>query len=284
MGFIRAAQEQDGFMDLPKGRITQIPILITASLIAALLLISWITSTPAYASAPAQGNEPTDTPVPPTATPIPPTPSSIQSAFRVGPTVRLRPVNDVIDRDQDGIVELLFRNPNLNETAMVVDMSISVPSGFHLYGEGFATDIAAGTASGLFEVAPGQSRTIFLNVKAEKIGRSPIHFSGSYWPKGNKDLYNPVSLNHSFAVNQASPNPLNAAATNPNQTAGSAGTGAAAPAAAPSGQSDDGSPSASCSLSPEGSSGNGAGDMALLGLPLLGLAGLAGLRRSRRGS
>ena len=34
-------------MDLPKGRITQIPILITASLIAALLLISWITSTPA---------------------------------------------------------------------------------------------------------------------------------------------------------------------------------------------------------------------------------------------
>ena len=126
-------------------------------------------------------------------------------------------------------MELLFRNPNLNETAMVVDMSIAVPSGFHLYGEGFATDIAAGTASGLFEVAPGQSRTIFLNVKAEKIGRSPIHFSGSYWPEGNKDLYNPVSLSHSFVVNQASPNPLNAAATNPNQAAGSAGTGAAAP-------------------------------------------------------
>ena len=269
-------------MDLPKLRLTKIPILITAALIAALLLIFWVSSSPAYASGPSQGNQPTDTPVPPTATPIPPTPSSIQQAFRVGPTVRLRPVNDVIDRDQDGIVELLFRNPNLNETDMVVDMSITVPSGFHLYGEGFATDTAAGTASGLFEVAPGHSRTIYLNVKAEKVGRSPIHFSGAYWPKGNKDLYNPISLSHSFVVNQASPNPLNAAPTNPNQA--TSGTGAAAPAAAPAEQSNDGGPSASCSLSPEGSGGNGVGDMALLGLPLLGLAGLAGLRRSRRGS
>ena len=35
--------------------------------------------------------------------------------------------------------------------------------------------------------------------------------------------------------------------------------------AAPSGQSNDGAPSASCSLSPDGAGGKGVGDMALLG-------------------
>ncbi len=144
---------------------------------------------------------------PPTSIPTPtagPTPSSIQSAFRVGPTVRLRPVNDVITQDQDGLVEIIFRNPNLNDTAMVIDLSISLPSGLHVYGEGFATDSAAGTASGSYSVPPGQSVTVYLNVKAEKVGRLLVQFSGTYWPEGNKDLYNPISLSHSFTVNQAS--------------------------------------------------------------------------------
>ena len=202
--------------------------------------------------------------------------------------MRLRPVNDVIDQDQDGIVELLFRNPALNDTDMIVDMSISVPSGFHLYGEGFATDVAAGTASGLFEVAPGQSRTIYLNIKAEKVGRTPIHFSGVYWPRGNKDIFSPVSLTHPFVVNEPSPEPLSSTPTNPSQVTGAPATGGeAAPTsapAAPSGQSNDGAPSASCSLSPDGAGGNGVGDMTLLALPLLGLAGLAGLRRFRKNS
>ena len=139
--------------------------------------------------------------------------------------MRLRPVNDVIDQDQDGIVELLFRNPALNDTDMIVDMSISVPSGFHLYGEGFATDVAAGTASGLFEVAPGQSRTIYLNIKAEKVGRTPIHFSGVYWPRGNKDIFSPVSLTHPFVVNEPSPEPLSSTPTNPSQVTGAPATG-----------------------------------------------------------
>ena len=232
---------------------------------------------------------PTDTPVPPTpvppptSTPVPPTLSSVQSAFRVGPTVRLRPVNDVIDKDMDGIVEILFRNPALNDTTMIVDLTVSIPSGFHLYGEGFATDTAAGAASGSFQVPPGQSRTIYLNIKAEKTGRSTIHFSGSYWPQGNKDLFNPVSLTHPFVVNEPSPDPFTESPTNPDQApAAPAATTAPPPAAtavpAPAQQGD---PSVSCSLSPEGARSDGAGDFALLGLPLLGLAGL---RRRRRGS
>ena len=102
--------------------------------------------------------------------------------------MRLRPVNDIIDQDNDGIVETIFRNPSLNETAMVVDLTVSLASGLHVYGEGFATDSAAGTASGTYTVPPGQSITVYLNVKADKVGRLPIQFSGVYWPEGNKDL------------------------------------------------------------------------------------------------
>ena len=157
-----------------------------------------------------QANPPTNTPGP--------TPASIQDSFRVGPTVRLRPVNDIIDQNNDGIVEIIFRNPALNETAMVVDLTVSLASGLHVYGEGFATDSAAGTASGTYNVSPGQSITVYLNVKADKPGQLPIQFSGTYWPKGNKDLYNPISLSHSFEVNQASRNPLNSAPTNPDRS------------------------------------------------------------------
>ena len=228
--------------------------------------------------------QPEFTPVPThTATPVPPI-SSVQEAFRVGPTVRLRPVNDMIDRDMDGIVEILFRNPALNDTNMVVDLTVSIPSGFHLYGEGFATDTAAGAASGSFRVPPGQSRTIFLNIKAEKTGRSIVHFSGVYWPQGNKDLFNPVSLTHPFVVNEPSPEPFNAAPTNPDQVP-AAPTGNTAPPQAATAvplPPPQGAPSASCSFSPEGGVSNGAGDMmALLSLPLLG-AGLAVVRRRRR--
>ena len=210
-----------------------------------------------------------------------PTPASIQEAFRVGPTVRLRPVNDVIDQDNDGIVEIIFRNPNLNESAMVVDLTVSLASGLHVYGEGFATDSAAGTASGNYRVPPGQSITVYLNVKAEKTGRLPVQFSGTYWPEGNKDLYNPISLSHSFTVNNASRNPQSSDLTNPGQIPTGAGTQSGS--GGTSDGSGDGDPSASCSLSPSGAGSNGAGDGVLLALPLLGLVGMVAIRR-RRGS
>ena len=216
---------------------------------------------------------------PPTST-LGPTPSSIQSAFRVGPTVRLRPVNDIIDQHNDGIVEIIFRNPSLNETAMVVDLTVSLASGLHVYGEGFALDSAAGTASGTYNVPPGQSRTVYLNVKAEKSGRLPLQFSGAYWPEGNKDLYNPISLSHSFNVRQTSPNPLSSAPTNSQQAPGAA-AGSQPSSGGSSGDGVDGDPSVSCSLSPSGSASDGVEDGILLALPLLGLAGMMVIRKRR---
>ena len=269
------------------------------------------TATPAPTATP----EPTATPVPtwtpvptftpePTAIPTPtPTPQSfptVAEAFRVGPTVRLRPVNDTIKQNDDGLVEVLFRNPALNDAAMVVDLSVSIPSGFHIYGEGFATDTAAGTSSATFRTPPGQSRTIYLNIKAEKPGRTQLHFSGNYWPDGNKDLFNPVSLTHPFTVESASLNPFlnpfleiipeapaEPAAVAPTavpQAVAPAAPAAAAPVAvAPAAPTAGGDPSASCSLSgrpPQ--AGDGLGDAAVMLLPLLGLAGLVGYRNRRR--
>ena len=253
------------------------------------------TAPPAATAAPAQ-----PTPVVVTATPAPAAPAATQAvvvatqvpaaqpaqtgqAFRVGPTVRLRPLNDVIEANSDGLVEVLFRNPALNDNAMVVDLSVSVPSGFHLYGDGFASDVAAGTASATYSVPPGNSRTIYINLKAEKVGRTNIQFSAVYWPEGNKDAYSPVSLTHPFEVLEASADPL--------QPPADTGPVATVPAAAPAQQQGgsqtgssppaDSDPSASCSLSPDGSAANGAGDMALLALPLLALGGLVWIRRRR---
>ena len=226
-----------------------------------------------------QADPPTNTPAPTnTAGPTPTPPDSFLEAFRQGPTVRLRPVNDVIDQNKDGIVEVLFRNPALNETVMVVDLTLSVPAGIHIYGEGYSQSSAAGAASNTYRVLPGQSQTLKLFIKSEKVGRYTIDFSSVYWPEGNKDLNNPVSLTHPFDVRAASPDPFSASPTDPSeQPAAAAPT--SAPAAAQPASQQDGDPSASCSLSPDGSA-SGA-DLALLVMPIAGVVGMLAIRRRR---
>lgn len=130
--------------------------------------------------------------------------------FRVGPEVRLRPVNDVIEAQQDGIVELFMRNPSLNDVTLHVDASVSVPSGIHVYGEGFAQSVGAGTAAGTFDVPPGTARTIIVVIKADKsarIGSHTIHFSGLYYAGDNKDGFQPLSLTYPIVVKEASEEP-----------------------------------------------------------------------------
>ncbi|HHV24886.1 MAG: PGF-CTERM sorting domain-containing protein [Methanosarcina sp.] len=130
-----------------------------------------------------------------------------EQKFRVGPTVVLRPVNDVITKNEDGLVELYIDNPSLNDVTLNVDARISVPAGIHVYGQGFAQTGAAGTVYGIFSVPPGSARTIYIDIKGDKVGTSTIHFSGLYWPGDNKDDYNPISLSHPFVVKEVSENP-----------------------------------------------------------------------------
>jgi hypothetical protein len=127
--------------------------------------------------------------------------------FRVGPTVRLRPLNDEITRNTDGLVELYMDNPSLNDVTLTVDARVSVPAGIHVFGQGFGEAGAAGTVYGVFEVPPGKARTIYITIKAEKVGDFSAQFSGTYYPEDNKDEFQPLSLTHPFKVNEASENP-----------------------------------------------------------------------------
>ena len=137
-----------------------------------------------------------------------PTPAPTEAKFRVGPTVTLRPVNDVIDKSQDGLVELYMNNPSLNDVTLTADVQIAVPSGIHVYGEGFGYGGAAGTVAGKFTVPPGTVRTIHINIKADKVGDFTVHFTGLYWPDGDKDAFQQISLTHPLTVKEPSPKPL----------------------------------------------------------------------------
>lgn len=145
-----------------------------------------------------------------------------EGKFRTGPTVRIRPLNDNINKSADGIVELYFDNPSLNDVPLTVDARISVPSGIHVYGQGFALAGAAGVVYGTFEVPPGSVRTIYINIKAEKTGSFNAQFSGLYYPGQNKDNYQPISLTYPFTVYEPSPDPKSAKFTNPEQVPESA--------------------------------------------------------------
>ncbi len=138
-----------------------------------------------------------------TATPVP-----TEAKFRVGPTVTLRPVNDVINKSQDGLVELYMNNPSLNDVTLTADVQISVPSGIHVYGAGFASGGAAGTVAGTFTVPPGTIRTIQINIKSENTGTFTVHFTGLYWPGDDKDAFQQISLTHPLTVKEPSPKPL----------------------------------------------------------------------------
>ncbi len=142
---------------------------------------------------------------PPAATAVP-----TVAKFRVGPTVNLRPVTEVIERNQDGIVELYMDNSDLNDVTLTVEARITAPSGIHVYGVGFALAGAAGVVMGKFEVPPGTARTISVNIKADesaRIGSHSIKFTGLYYPGDNKDNYQPLSLTYPVTVKEASKEP-----------------------------------------------------------------------------
>lgn len=194
--------------------------------------------TPEPTATPEETEEPEMTPeVTPEVTPEPtatsnasatpevtPTPSqteaSSEPAFRVGPVVTLRPLTSEINSSSDGLVELFISNPSLNEIELNGDMYISLPSGIHIYGQGFGLATAAGTTYGQFNVQPGTAKTFYVNIKADQtaVGQTYyVHFSGLYWPDDNVDAYQPLSLTHPFTVTAASPNPLDPAATSGSQ-------------------------------------------------------------------
>lgn len=146
-----------------------------------------------------------------------PTVKATEGKFRVGPTVKIRPLNDVINKSADGMIEIYLDNPNINDIPLTVDARISVPSGIHMYGQGFVLTSAAGMAYAVLIVPPGSVRTMYINIKAEKTGNFFTQFSGTYYPGDNKDAYQPISLTYPFTVYEPSPDPESTKLTNPEQ-------------------------------------------------------------------
>ncbi len=170
------------------------------------------------------GNTTTTLTATPTATPT--ITALSEGKFRVGPSVTLRPVTEVIETNQDGIVELFMNNPSLNDVTLNVDARVSVPSGIHVYGESFGQAAGAGQVYGTFSVPPGTARTINVVIKADKsarIGSHTLQFTGMYWPDNNKDNFQPISLTYSVMVKAPSNNPESTEASNPQDVKSAAG-------------------------------------------------------------
>lgn len=146
-----------------------------------------------------------------------PTVKVTEGKFRVGPTVRIRPLNDMINKSADGIVEMYFDNPSANDVPLTAEIHITVPSGIHVYGQGFGEAQAAGVLYAKMEVPPGTVRTAYVNIKAEKIGDFYAQLSGTYYPGENKDKYQPLSFTYPFSVVEISPAPKAPELTNPEQ-------------------------------------------------------------------
>ena len=171
---------------------------------------------------------PTDVP-PPTAVALPtPVPTPVQAppvsmldaygpaGIGQAPSVRIRPVEDTIYRNANGIIEVSMGNPALNTRNLVVDMSVRAPANLVVSSADFASSSTAGEASALFQVAPGQSRTVIINLSSKIAGTYLVHALVTYWPQGYREFNQHQSFQHSFRVDFSSEAPADNPALNEN--------------------------------------------------------------------
>ena len=120
--------------------------------------------------------------------------------LRAGMQVRLQNIVNSITADQDGHVELSFRNPPVNDCVVQADLRIIVPSNIIPIAKEGVISGAAGSLNAFVEVPANGERAVIMDFKGLKIGEYFITFSGTYWPKGNKDLFQPITLQQKLVV------------------------------------------------------------------------------------
>ena len=147
---------------------------------------------------------PTATPVPPTATPVPPTSTPVPEPqpciIRNGLQIRLQNVRDTITADQDGHVELSFRNPLVNDCTVQTEMRIVTPDNILVFGKDGIVSGGAGTLNAIATVPPGAERVAIMDFKGLETGEGLIVYSGTYWPEGNKDANQAITAQQSMTV------------------------------------------------------------------------------------
>lgn len=114
---------------------------------------------------------------------------------------------DTITRDQDGHVEVSFRNPAVNDCAVDADLRVSVPTNIIVSSK----DGGSGTAGTLnlvvADIRPGLERSISMDFKCLAVGDYTINFSGSYWPSGDKGRFQPITLQQGLTCEAVSVTP-----------------------------------------------------------------------------
>ncbi len=143
-----------------------------------------------------------------------------EGKFRIVPTVRIRQLNDVINKSVDGIIEIYLENNNINDIPLTAEIHITVPSGIDIYGQGFGDTQATGVLYAKMGVPPGIARIAYINIKAEKTGNFYAQLNGTYYPGENKDNYQQLSFTYPFTVYEPSQDPKRSTLTNPNQIPG----------------------------------------------------------------
>jgi len=126
--------------------------------------------------------------------------------FNQPPSVDLQTRELTITQDTPGTVSLFVRNPAVNERTMIVDAQMDVGPGVYMVGSRLASGSGAGTVAATYEVPPGTSRTIELDIYPTEVRDMTVDGTVTYWPEGNRDAYNLLNPSFQFTV-EGAPSP-----------------------------------------------------------------------------
>jgi len=124
--------------------------------------------------------------------------------LREGMQVQLQNVLDTIEKERDGHLELSFRNPAVNSCTVEADLRITVPQNIIVIGKEGVSSGGAGTLNAVVKIPEGGERVLAMDLKGMQKGSYIMSFRGTYWPQGNKDLFQPITLQQTLTVSEPS--------------------------------------------------------------------------------
>ena len=117
--------------------------------------------------------------------------------------IRLQNVRERITREQEGSLELSFRNPPVNDCAVDADLRIVMPANLVVFGVEADSGVAGTANTFVQNIAPVGERRVALSFSCLHPDEYLVNFSGTYWPVGNKDDFRPISLHQRFQCVEA---------------------------------------------------------------------------------
>jgi len=75
-----------------------------------------------------------------------------------------------------------------------------VPQNIIVIGKEGVSSGGAGTLNAVVKIPEGGERVLAMDLKGMRKGSYIMSFRGTYWPQGNKDLYQPITLQQTLTV------------------------------------------------------------------------------------